>query len=77
LGLRPSNVGSKPSPMGVVVSELKAISVGFILSKAPVSILGPPPVTHSTPDPKGKAPVGSRGARAKFSFKLKTKLSHK
>jgi hypothetical protein len=64
LDLDLGDVGSKPGPMSVVVTRSKA----FIPSNDLVS---------SNADPKGKAPMGSRGARAKFSFKPKTKLSHK
>lgn len=64
LDLDLGDVGSKPGQTSVVVTKLKA----FIPSNDPVS---------SNADPKGKAPMGSRGARAKFSFTPKTKLSHK
>ena len=63
----PHDVGSKPSPMGV---ELKPNSEDFIPSKAPIvmRISGPLPMDHSSQDSKDKAPMGSGGALAKFSF---------
>lgn len=68
-GLGLGDVGSKPSPASSVDTEPKSISASFSLSKAHVSILGPPLVADSKPNPKAKAPMGSRVTRVKFSLK--------
>lgn len=61
--------------LGVVGSQ-KGL-VGFFPSKALVSLLGPLLAIRSNLGPKGKALMGSRVIWAKYSFKPKSKLTHK
>lgn len=75
LGQGPGICGNKSSLVGVEPkpSAEEVPSMPLVLA----SILGPPPVAHADRDFKGKAPMGSGGARAKFSVKPKTKISLK